>query len=54
MQADDLYEGFRDHINMTGLYVFNGQFGGIFHRQAVGSAIISEVNERSMPTLFIV
>ena len=54
MQADDLYEGFRDHINMTGIYVFNGQFGGIFHRQAVGSAIISEVNERSMPTLFIV
>ena len=40
--------------NSSSPSLFNGQFGGIFHRQAVGSAIISEVNERSMPTLFIV
>ncbi len=41
------------YINMTGMYVFGGKFGGIFHRQALGNAIISEVNERSLPTVFI-
>lgn len=43
---------FEDYINMEGLYVFGGKFGGVFHRQAVGNAIISEVNERSLPTVF--
>ena len=44
---------FEQYVNMEGLYVFGGHLGGVFHRQAVGNAIISEVNERSLPTLFL-
>ena len=44
---------FKPYVNMEGLYVFDGKFGGVFHRQAVGNAIISEVNERSLPTVFM-
>lgn len=42
---------FSQYINTTGLYVFNGKLGGIFSRLAIGNGILSEVNERNVPTL---
>lgn len=42
---------FRDYSNMTGLYVYNGQFAGIYSRLAGGAVISSQYNERDCATL---
>ncbi len=40
-----------DYLNMAGLYVYNGEFAGVFSRQAEGNGIIaSHRNERTVPT----
>ena len=42
------------YINMTGLYVYNGKFAGIYSRLAEGGGIISsQINERAVPTYFL-
>ncbi len=40
-----------DYINLTGLYVFNGRFAGVYSRQAIGGIVASHRNERTIPTL---
>ncbi|MBE6015555.1 MAG: hypothetical protein E7241_09370 [Lachnospiraceae bacterium] len=42
------------YINMAGLYVYNGNFAGVFARAAEGSGIIaSHRNERTQPTYVV-
>lgn len=42
------------YINMTGLYVYNGNFSGIYSRLAQGNGIIaSHRNERTVPTFVV-
>lgn len=47
-------KGFKDYANMTGLYVYNGQFAGVYSRCSDGGVISTQYNERSIPTLFMV
>ncbi|MBO7729374.1 MAG: hypothetical protein J6S31_00800, partial [Lachnospiraceae bacterium] len=42
------------YITMAGLYVYNGEFAGVFARAAEGNGIIaSHVNERTQPTYLV-
>ncbi|MDD7403644.1 MAG: hypothetical protein SO170_09155 [Butyribacter sp.] len=43
----------KDYINMAGLYVYNGEFAGVFSRLSDGGIIASHGNERSAPTLVV-
>ena len=45
---------FKPYANMTGLYVYNGQFAGVYSRCSDGGVISTQYNERSIPTLFMV
>ena len=47
---DDVFKFF---TNMTGLYVYNGQFAGVYSRCSDGGVISTQYNERSIPTLFV-
>ena len=38
--------------NMSGLYVFNGQFAGVYSRMSDGGIISTQYNEKTVPTLF--
>ncbi|MBR4528643.1 MAG: hypothetical protein IKO80_00030 [Lachnospiraceae bacterium] len=43
-----------DYLNMAGLYVYHGEFAGVFSRQAEGDGIIaSHRNERTVPTYLL-
>ena len=42
-----------DYINMTGLYVYNGKFAGVFSRLANGGIIASHRNERTVPSYIL-
>lgn len=44
---------FQDYSNMTGLYVYNGKFSGIYSRLAGGAVISSQYNERDCATLVL-
>lgn len=51
----DLLEAgeFRPYANMTGLYVYNGKFAGVYSRLADAGIISSQYNEHMVPTLFL-
>ncbi|MBQ6260722.1 MAG: hypothetical protein IJK59_05680, partial [Firmicutes bacterium] len=42
-----------DFMNMTGLYVYGGQFAGVFARLAPGKGIIARGNERTQPSYLV-
>ncbi|MBQ4181452.1 MAG: hypothetical protein II617_03760, partial [Firmicutes bacterium] len=42
-----------DFMNMTGLYVYGGQFAGVFARLAPGKGIIARGNERTQPAYLV-
>lgn len=43
----------RPYTNMTGLYVYNGEFAGIYSRLSTGGIISSQYNERAVATLVV-
>jgi hypothetical protein len=45
-------DAFRTFSNMTGLYVFAGEFAGVYSRMSDGGIISTQYNERTVPTLF--
>ena len=47
------HDDFQEFINMTGLYVFNGKFYGVYSRLSDSGIISSQYNERTIPTLFV-
>ena len=45
---------FHKYINMTGLYVYNGNLSGIYSRLAQGNGIIASYrNERTVPSFVL-
>lgn len=44
---------FAPYSNMTGLYVYNGEFAGIYSRCSGGAVISSQYNERDLASLVI-
>lgn len=40
-----------DYTNMSGLFVYNGEFSGVYSRLSDGGIISSQYNERSVPSL---
>lgn len=44
---------FSNYANMTGLYVYNGKFAGIYSRLAGGAVISSQYNERDCASLVL-
>lgn len=44
---------FESYTNMTGLYVYNGEFAGIYSRLSTGGIISSQYNERAVATLVV-
>lgn len=44
---------FQDYANLTGLYVYNGKFAGVYSRLADAGIISSQYNEKMVPTLFL-
>ncbi len=45
-------DGFASYTNMSGLFVYNGRFAGVYSRLSTGGIISSQYNERSVPTFF--
>ena len=45
-------KGFGDYTNMSGLFVYNGKFAGVYSRLSTGGIISSQYNERAVPTFF--
>ncbi|HIV17547.1 MAG TPA: glutathionylspermidine synthase family protein [Candidatus Alectryocaccobium stercorigallinarum] len=45
-------DGFNDYTNMSGLFVYNGRFAGVYSRLSTGGIISSQYNERAVPTFF--
>lgn len=43
----------QSYTNMTGLYVYNGEFAGIYSRLSTGGIISSQYNERAVATLVL-
>lgn len=43
----------KEYINMTGLFVYNGKFVGVYSRLSDGGIIASHMNERTVPTLIV-
>lgn len=46
-------DGFKDWSNLTGLYVFNGKFAGVYSRLSDSGIVSTQYNERMVPTLFL-
>lgn len=46
-------EGFRPYSNLTGLYVYNGKFAGVYSRLSNAGIVSTQYNERMVPTLFL-
>ena len=44
---------FKPYTNMSGLFVYNGQFAGVYSRLSDGGIISSQYNEKAVPTLFL-
>lgn len=44
----------KDYANMSGLFVYNGKFSGVYSRLSDGGIISSQYNERSVPSLKLV
>ncbi|NCC42614.1 MAG: hypothetical protein EOM18_03315 [Clostridia bacterium] len=47
----DAHAQFQPYTNMSGLYVYNGEFAGIYSRLSTGGIISSQYNERAVATL---
>lgn len=46
-------EVFMEYSNMTGLYVYNGEFAGVYSRLSDGGIISTQYNEKTISTLFL-
>lgn len=46
-------DGFKNWSNLTGLYVFNGKFAGVYSRLSDSGIVSTQYNERMVPTLFL-
>ena len=44
---------FKPYTNMSGLFVYNGKFAGVYSRLSDGGIISSQYNERSVPSYYI-
>ena len=42
-----------EYSNMTGLYVYNGEFAGVYSRLSDGGIISTQYNEKTISTLFL-
>lgn len=49
----DAHPEFHSYTNMSGLYVYNGEFAGIYSRLSTGGIISSQYNERAVTTLVL-
>ena len=49
----DAHPEFHSYTNMSGLYVYNGEFAGIYSRLSTGGIISSQYNERAVATLVL-
>ena len=47
------YDIFKMYSNLTGLYVYNGQFSGVYSRLSDSGIISTQYNEKTIPTLFL-
>lgn len=47
------YDEFLDYSNLTGLYIYNGKFAGVYSRLSDGGIVSTQYNERTVPTLFL-
>ena len=47
------FDEFKDYSNMSGLYVYNGHFAGVYSRCSDGGIISTQYNEKTIPTLFL-
>lgn len=45
-------DAFMEYSNMSGLYVYNGEFAGVYSRLSDGGIISTQYNEKTIPTLF--
>lgn len=46
-------DAFVPYTNMTGLYVYNGDFAGVYSRLSDGRVVSTQYNEKAIPTLFV-
>lgn len=46
-------DGFRKFANLTGLYVYNGKFAGVYSRLSDAGIVSTQYNERMVPTIFL-
>lgn len=46
-------DAFIPYTNMTGLYVYNGDFAGVYSRLSDGRVVSTQYNEKAIPTLFV-
>lgn len=47
------YDTFQQYSNLTGLYVYDGKFAGVYSRLSDSGIISTQYNEKTIPTLFI-
>lgn len=47
------HDEFLPYTNMTGLYVYNGEFAGVYSRLSDGRIVSTQYNEKAVPTLFV-
>lgn len=47
------HDAFMEYSNMTGLYVYNGEFAGVYSRLSDGGIISTQYNEKTISTLFL-
>ena len=43
----------KNYTNMSGLFVYNGKFSGIYSRLSDGGIISSQYNEKAVATLYL-
>ena len=48
-----LLRQYMPYTNMTGLYVYNGEFAGVYSRLSDGRVVSTQYNEKAVPTLFV-
>lgn len=44
---------FQNYANLTGLYMYNGQFAGVYSRLSNAGIVSTQYNERMVPTVFL-
>lgn len=47
------FNEFYPYSNLTGLYVYNGKFSGVYSRLSDSGIISSQYNEKAVPTIFL-